>query len=283
MKSIKKIHSNIIDTFKTKYIWVAMLLCMALFFGANVYGEDSTDATGQIINLIKLKNINLLAKGEEFSREFVFCCFNENYWFEVLFPIIAGLATTSRFADEGLNGMYYFTTSRIGKKYYAIIEVISCFIISFFTIIICLGIFQIIIWEKLIQLNPFSDEIYKDYILYLDTILQDDILTKEENKKYIMLKNSKLDKKESIYHNMFLNDTSSILLVDGYYSLGKILYSSQNFPFIFNYNGKELLNATIDDLIPNVIQTFHKELIDNVIKYSNINFIFNNNTLQQLL
>ena len=140
----------------------------------------------------------------------------------------------------------------------------------------------IIIWEKLIQLNPFSDEIYKDYILYLDTILQDDILTKEENKKYIMLKNSKLDKKESIYHNMFLNDTSSILLVDGYYSLGKILYSSQNFPFIFNYNGKELLNATIDDLIPNVIQTFHKELIDNVIKYSNINFIFKRHKLSFL-
>ena len=140
----------------------------------------------------------------------------------------------------------------------------------------------IIIWEKLKQLNPFSDEIYKDYILYLDTILQDDILSKEEYKKYLILKNSKLDKKSSIYHSMFLNNTSSILLVDGYYSNGKILYSSQNFPFIFNYNGKELLNVTIDDLIPNVIQTFHKELIDNAIKYSNISYIFKKQKLSLL-
>ena len=129
----------------------------------------------------------------------------------------------------------------------------------------------ITIWEKLIELNPFSDDCQKDYILYLDSILQDEILSREENKKYMLLKNSKYQEKNNLYHSMFLMDTSCILLVDGYLSNGKILYSSQNFSFLFLYNSKELLNLSIDDLLPNVIQTFHKELINDAIKYSNIN------------
>ena len=64
-------------------------------------------------------------------------------------------------------------------------------------------------------------------------------------------------------------------MVDGYLSNGKILYSSPNFSFIFSFKGRELLNLNIDDLIPEPIQTFHKELIENAIKYSNINYIFN--------
>ena len=43
---------------------------------------------------------------------------------------------------------------------------------------------------------------------------------------------------------------------------------------IFSYNGKEILNLTVDDLLPNVIQTFHKELIEDAIKYSNMNYKF---------
>jgi len=43
------------------------------------------------------------------------------------------------------------------------------------------------IWEKIISLNPFSDEAYKDYSIYLDSILQDEILSKEESKKYMIL------------------------------------------------------------------------------------------------
>ena len=73
---------------------------------------------------------------------------------------------------------------------------------------------------------------------------------------------------------MFLIDTSSVLLVDGYFSNGKILYVSQNFPLLFMYTGKELLSLFIDDLLPNCIQNFHKDLIEDAIKFSNINYIF---------
>jgi hypothetical protein len=130
------------------------------------------------------------------------------------------------------------------------------------------------IWEKIIELNPFSDECQKDYLLYLDTIIQDEILSKEESKRYMILKNSKIQVRYNIYHSMFLSNTSSILLVDGYLSNGKILYSSSNFSLLFMYNDKELLNLTIEDLLPNAIQVFHKELVDNAIKYSNINYSF---------
>ena len=132
----------------------------------------------------------------------------------------------------------------------------------------------LIIWEKIIQLNPFSDECQKDYILYLDSIIQDENFSREESKKYLLLKNSKFNEKDNIYHSMFLLDSSCVLLVDGYLTNGKILYATQNFSYLFMYNYKELLNITIDDLLPNGIQTFHKELIDDAIKYSNISHIF---------
>ena len=130
------------------------------------------------------------------------------------------------------------------------------------------------IWSKIIELNPFSDESLKDYKLYLDSILQDEFLSKEETKKYLTLKNKKSQEKFNVYHSMFLMDTSTVLLIDGYLTIGKILYSSPNFPFLFMYNGKELLNFTIDELLPNCIQVFHKELMEDAIKYSNVNYSF---------
>ena len=130
------------------------------------------------------------------------------------------------------------------------------------------------IWEKIIQLNPFSDQTYKDYMLYLDNILQDELLSKEESKKYMLLKNNKSEERNNTYHTMFILDKSSILLIDGFISNGKILYASPNFFDIFSYNGKEILNLTVDDLLPNVIQSFHKELIEDAIKYSNMNYKF---------
>ena len=139
----------------------------------------------------------------------------------------------------------------------------------------------IIIWSKLIQINPFSDEIYKDYILYLDSIIKDDILYKEESNKYMLIKNEKIEKKYNIYHSMFSVDKSSIVLIDGYLSNGKILYTSPNFPILFSYSGNELLNNNIDELLPNVIQNIHKELVINAVKYSKIKYIFKaqNNSL----
>jgi len=130
------------------------------------------------------------------------------------------------------------------------------------------------IWSKIIELNPFSDESLKDYKLYIDSILQDEFLSKEETKKYLSLKNSKSQEKFNVYHSMFLVDTSTVLLIDGYLTIGKILYCSPNFSFLFMYNGKELLNFTIDDLLPNCIQVFHKELMEDAIKYSNVNYSF---------
>ena len=131
-----------------------------------------------------------------------------------------------------------------------------------------------IIWDKLITLNPFSDEPYKDYNLYLNSIIQDEILSKEEEKRYKSIKKKKINEKLNAYYSIFLIDISSTLLANGDYTNGKILYASPNFPLVFNYNIKELLNLTIEDLLPNVVQSFHKELIDDAIKYSNINYIY---------
>ena len=115
------------------------------------------------------------------------------------------------------------------------------------------------VWKQLIEINPFSDEPRKYYMIYIDIILQDEYLSKNENKKK-KLKNSKIEEQFNSYHSMFITDTSTILLVDGYLSNGKILYASDNFPFVFKYNVKELLSITIEDLLPNAVQSFHKEL-----------------------
>ena len=74
---------------------------------------------------------------------------------------------------------------------------------------------------------------------------------------------------------MFVRELSTVALVDGYSSNGKFLYTTPNFPALFNFTGKEILNLSVDDLLPNVVGKFHKDLIDNAIKYSNINYIFN--------
>ena len=111
-------------------------------------------------------------------------------------------------------------------------------------------------------------------MLYLDSIIQDDFLSKEESKKYILKKNSKAHLKNNIYHKMFIIDKSALLLVDGYFSYGKILYASPNFPLLFMYSEKEILSLFIDDLLPNVVQPFHKDLIEEALKYSNINYVF---------
>ena len=138
------------------------------------------------------------------------------------------------------------------------------------------------IWKYIIKLNPFSDEAYKDYMLYLDNILQDTILAREESKNYNIINGKNIAKKNDAYHNMFLIDKSSILLIDGYLSTGKILYSSPNFPILFGYNSKDILNFNIDDLLPNVIQSFHKEVMEEAIKYSNIEYKFKK-TINSLL
>lgn len=134
------------------------------------------------------------------------------------------------------------------------------------------------IWEKIIDLNPFSDESEIDYMLYLKTIMQDDILAKNEEKRFNLLKSSKLEEKNSIYYSMFKSDLNSVLLIDGYTTNGKIIYATPNFPFLYKFNGKEVINTSIEELIPNVVQFFHKDLIENTLKYSNLTYVFHKTT-----
>ena len=132
------------------------------------------------------------------------------------------------------------------------------------------------LWNKIVELNPFSDEIAKDYMLYLQSILQDDVFAVAEAKKYYSLKNNRLSERNSVYHQMFMTELSSIILIDGHNNNGKILYMTPNFPNLFMFSGRELLNTAIDDLLPDTIKTFHRDLIENAIKFSNLNFLFKN-------
>jgi len=130
------------------------------------------------------------------------------------------------------------------------------------------------LWEKILDLNSLNDEAFRDYTLYLREILQDDILLRNETKKFNNIRSAKFAERNSMY-NLLFNINASIVLVDGYSSFGKILYTTPNFPALYNFSGKEVLNMTIDDLCPSVIKDFHKEIIDNAIRFSNLNMIFN--------
>ena len=130
------------------------------------------------------------------------------------------------------------------------------------------------IWKQIIGLNPFCTESENDYMLYLKSILQDDTLAKNEEKKFNLLKNSKFSEKNNFYYSMFNNDTNSVLLIDGCSNNGKILYATPNFPVLYQFNWKEVVNSQIDEILPNTIQNFHKDLIEHALKYSNINRVF---------
>ena len=131
------------------------------------------------------------------------------------------------------------------------------------------------LWNKIIILNPFSDENEKDYMLYLETILQDEELAQKEEKRYNQIKMSKLSEKKNIYHSLFIKETTSILLLDGSSIKSRIIYYTPNFPNLFNYLPKEILNSTIHDLMPNCVSSFHKDLVNDALKFSNLSFIYN--------
>ena len=130
------------------------------------------------------------------------------------------------------------------------------------------------LWDKIILLNPFSFESKNDFLLYGGSVLQDYILVKEEEKKFYALQSEKMPEKDNIYYSMFDQNLSAILLADGYTFNGKIVYHTPNFPFLFMFSEKEIINISIDDLIPDPIQTFHKFLIEDTIKNSNLDYIY---------
>ena len=132
------------------------------------------------------------------------------------------------------------------------------------------------LWDKIILLNPFNNESQKDYMIYIEIILQDDTLMRSEEKKYNTLKTEKLSERNNLYYSLFLRDYSSVIISEGYSYNGKIIYTSPNFSSMFLFSGKEILNYSIDDLLPDVVQVFHKYLIEDAIKFSNLNYIFKN-------
>jgi len=132
------------------------------------------------------------------------------------------------------------------------------------------------LWNKIIKLNPFSDDIEKDYMLYLRTIIQDEDLAQKEEKRYYHIKMSKLSEKHNIYHSLFDKDVSTVILVDGCGLIGKIIYVTPNFGTIFNFLPKELVNVMITDFQPTYIAQFHKDIMFDALKYSNLNYMYPN-------
>ena len=69
--------------------------------------------------------------------------------------------------------------------------------------------------------------------------MQDDTLVKTEKKRFKNLKSHKLSERTNVYHSMFIKDSSSVCLIDGYNIIGKILYTSPNFSNLFGFNQRE--------------------------------------------
>ena len=130
------------------------------------------------------------------------------------------------------------------------------------------------LWEKIFALNPFCDDCEADYFIYLGIILQDDELVKSVKKSIQSMQNTKSSERTNIYFGLFWKDQSSILLVDGYFNMGKILYVTPNIENIFDYKINDLMNSNIDYLIPKTIAEIHNELIENTIRFSRLEKIF---------
>ena len=139
------------------------------------------------------------------------------------------------------------------------------------------------LWNKIIILNPFSDENEKDYMLYLEDIIQDEELAHKEEKRYNQIKLSKLSEKNSIYHSLFIKETCAILLLDGSSSKSRILYTTSNFQNLFNFLPKEIMSLTINDLMPSCVAVFHKEIIHDALRYSNMTYLFNKKVKNAIL
>jgi hypothetical protein len=128
-------------------------------------------------------------------------------------------------------------------------------------------------WDKIIEINPFSEEVFQNYQLYLNAVIQDDEFSNSETKKFKAYRNSKLSEKNSIFYSMF-SINSGVLLVDGWCNFGKVLYATPNLPLLFNFSLKDGANMHIDDVSPNLIKEIHREIIEHGVKYTNIKSLF---------
>ena len=129
-------------------------------------------------------------------------------------------------------------------------------------------------WKTIISLNPFNEDIKKDFMLYLSSIIQDEDLFQKEEFKYNGIKNIKIIEKDTIYYSLFEKEITSIILIDSYINKGKIIYTTSNFSILYNYSLKEINNLNVNDLLPICIKNFHKELYDYSLKFSNLKTVF---------
>ena len=131
------------------------------------------------------------------------------------------------------------------------------------------------LWDEIIELNPFCDEIEQDFIMYLDNIIQDDDLLNKSSKNFHNIKERKSLEKNNKYHNLFNYEKSCILLFDGYNNKGKLLYYTSNFTKMFYINKeKQTTNLYLEELIPKCISNFHYKLIEDALEYSNLKNVF---------
>ena len=73
------------------------------------------------------------------------------------------------------------------------------------------------------------------------------------NEKSNTIKTEKLSERNNLYYSMFINDFSSVFISEDYSYNGNIIYTSPNFSNMFLFQGKEVLNYTIDDLLLDVV------------------------------
>ena len=132
----------------------------------------------------------------------------------------------------------------------------------------------ILLWDKIMKLNPFCEENEQDYLLYLSKIIQDKEMALKEEERYQNFRNERLVYRNNFYYTLFNSDVLSVILVDGNQLRGKLLYSTPNFGFLFNFTPKELISAYIYFFQPTIISNFHKDLVDETLKYSNLSTTF---------
>ena len=130
------------------------------------------------------------------------------------------------------------------------------------------------LWEKIIALNPFCEDCKSSFTTYLMNILKDEEQAKVEIKRIEDIQNRKASEKTNINYSLFLIEQSSIILIDGYSDMGKILYVTPNFEKVFDYKNNEIMAGKIDYLLPKTISEFHNELVENSIRFSRLEKIF---------
>jgi hypothetical protein len=131
------------------------------------------------------------------------------------------------------------------------------------------------LFSKLISINPFSDSVFRIFTTYVRDIVQDEISYRNESKKYNNIKISHVHEKFICYNNLF-QENSCVILFDGYSSFGKILYTTPNFPQLFDFNNKETVNLNLGDLCPSVLKEFHQRIMRNLLRYENLKTRFPN-------